>query len=180
MTGYVGKDFSKEFTNRTLKVFEQLHSIETEWEVTTLINLALGLIVVPSEYIKKENSRNPNRIFAERYFEKFELKHLLGKSLNFQPNDYLNGNQPSDQIQGNELNDMNYFNFLRLIRNGLSHGLVEFKESPIEAIQICNRTPRGKENFRVTLSIDDFRYSMQQIAKLHLELVDAQIRVSKF
>lgn len=171
MTGYQGQDFSKEFTERTMKVFEQKHTFHTEFEVTVLVNLALGLIVIPAEYLNSKN--RTNRRFSESFLKLTELKEVIKKELDFS-NDSFHITDNGYNSKGNTLNDLNYFEFLRLVRNGLSHGLVDFIGDPIEKIQISNRKHNGKENFRIIISIEEFKYVMKKIASLHLELVEFQ------
>lgn len=77
-------------------------------------------------------------------------------------------------MEGQSLNNMDYFDFLRFVRNGLAHGLIDFIGNPIQEIKILNRKPNGYENFRVVLPIEEFKYVMQKIALLYLELIKSQ------
>lgn len=169
MTGYNGQDFSKEFTERTLKVFENTSHIYNEYEATTLVNLALGLIVIPAEYVKyTPRLNNPNRSYAETLYTKHKLNDMLGKKIYFAEESFC------EEIYGDGLNDLDYFEFLRLVRNGLSHGLVGFIGNPIQKIKISNRKRNGRENFEIIISTEDFKFIMKKISQIHLKLVESQ------
>lgn len=169
MTGYNGQDFSKEFTERTLKVFENMSHVYNEFEATSLVNLALGLIVVPAEYVKYSHRlNNPNRIYANKIYMNHKLNEMLGKKIYFTEESFC------EEIYGDDLNNLDYYEFLRLVRNGLSHGLVGFIGNPIGKIKISNRKRNGNENFQIIISIEDFKFIMKKISQIHLKLVESQ------
>ena len=168
MGGYQGQDFSKEFTERTIKVLSAMHTIHSEYEATTLVNLALGLIVIPSEYLNGNRRDSSNKDADLKLFGSNQLKEVIQKDLSFDKESHFG------EMEGQSLNNMDYFDFLRLVRNGLAHGLIDFIGDPIQEIKILNRKPNGYENFRVVLPIEEFKYVMQEIALLHLELIKSQ------
>jgi hypothetical protein len=168
MGGYQGQDFSKEFTERTLKVLNATDTIQNEYEATTLVNLALGLIVIPSEYLNGNRRDSSSKDAALKLFGSNQLKEVIQKNLAFGEGSHF------DEIEGQTLNTMDYFDFLRLVRNGLAHGLIDFIGNPIQEIRVLNRKRNGYENFRMVISIEEFKYVMQKIALLHLELIKSQ------
>lgn len=132
------------------------------------MNLALGLVVIPSEYLNGNKHDSSNKDAALKLFGSNQLKEVIQKSLSFDKESHFG------EMEGQSLNNMDYFDFLRLVRNGLAHGLIDFMGDPIQEIKILNRKPNGHENFRIVLSINEFKYAMLKIASLHLELIKYQ------
>ena len=165
MGGYQRKDFSEEFTKRTMKVLNTMDKIHNEYEATTLVNLALGLIVIPSEYLNGNRNNNRNKEDALKVFGSNQLSEVIQKELSFSEESHF------DEIEGQALNYMDYSDFLRLVRNGLAHGLIEFMGDPIDGIKVLNRRRNGHENFIIVIPIEEFKYVMQKIALLHLQLI---------
>lgn len=115
-----------------LKFIDDNYKKHHLYEITQLVNTFLGALIHPFEHSK--SGEEFKRIFT---------------------------NTPAPSYIGNDEYSPceNYYDFIRLIRNGLCHGHIKYKEGKwknIESIEIWNKNSRG-ENFRCILSINDMK-----------------------
>ncbi|GAA1368384.1 HEPN family nuclease [Peribacillus frigoritolerans] len=154
-------DFEREFTDRTLSILDELGTGIEKYEVTLLINLCIGLITLPNEYSKRNNST----------FSKF----LMDKYNGIRVQDVLSTIEAGKgvikietTIYKNILN-VPYVDYLRKLRNAISHGRVEFsgEENIISSITLSD-----KDNSYITLEVEELKMISRNIANVHLNFFD--------
>lgn len=112
------------------------------YEITQLINTFLGALVHPFE--------------ASRASDKFE--ELL-----------RNKEAPKNYIIKNQGNQIDYYNFIRLLRNGLCHGNIKYNEGRyknIESVDIWNKNHANIETFRCKLFPSDMKDILEQFSMI--------------
>ncbi len=99
------EDFDLEFIDRTKKIIE---NYEGDYNVTLLLNCLLGLIVLPSEFYKRKSMK-----FFEDDINNYPVLRNLIVGLYFQPT--------KRRKKGFVDDDKTLKNFIKKIRNGISH-----------------------------------------------------------
>lgn len=144
-------------TMANLRFVEQRRTPSGPFEVTQLINSFLGALAHPWEKFKDElNKMSLTR--AERAgwpkVSKERPEHQDPKSLG---------------------------DLLRLVRNSLSHGNVEFlpdERNDIHALRLCN-IDHGKRTWAARVNIEDIRRFLDRFVELAEDLHDEQRRWSR-
>lgn len=139
--------FPKDFITRTKK---DINSYSKDYDVTNLINSCLGLIIIPKELkIQKLPSYT---------FEETNKKYGITKT--------------SIELCKDENYSLN--NIVRHIRNGLSHGLIDFESSngsTIDFIIISDRKcEEAPKNFTIRFSTEEFKTFAVKVADDFLKI----------
>ena len=189
--GEYKEKFELEFTKRTLEMVKNDQYHKGEYEVTSLVNHLLGLIAVPSEYIKYPGNirgmeknilvdrRKKFRLFLDDNYGGSTLRDIFKFELQFENEDFCSTVYKSDikqdKFKGHELLSVNYVEFLRLIRNGIAHGQIELYGEKINKIRLENYDPNKSENnkdFSVRLDIEDFKKYTIRVAEIHIDFME--------
>lgn len=147
-------EFVKDFADRTMYNYSLIEA-KTPYEITLLINSAIGLLIIPkeSEFTKITNDMIDDRLY----------KNLVNC---IKENSYINR--------------LNLAQIARHIRNAIAHGRIDFeaekqpqKDKPLIIKNVIfgdfcpqnNKTGKPKEKFKIVISIDLLREFMFEFAK---------------
>lgn len=141
-------------TMANLRFVEQRWTPTGPFEVTQLINSFLGALAHPWEKFKDE-------------LNKMSLSHAERAGW-----PRISKERPEDK-DPKSLGDL-----LRLVRNSLAHGNVEFlpdERNEIHALCLCNKD-QGERTWAATVTIEDIRRFLDRFVELAEELHDEQRR----
>lgn len=138
--------FPRSFIERTK---EDIEAYKGQYNVTNLINSCLGLIIIPKELSCK---KLPKYKFGD------DLTYGITKK--------------SIELCSDNKYSLN--NIIRHIRNGLSHGLIDFKSSSGDTINFIIITDRKSGNapinFKIRFTTEEFKTFALRVADDFLEL----------
>lgn len=150
------KEFIQDFIKRTKENYEKVK--DGPYEVTQLINSAIGLLIIPKEYEKANESENEkkmkNRNKTIQISDDFVDESLLNKMISCVDDKYKN--------------NLDLAELVRHLRNGIAHSRIDFMpgetslrepNNHIGKVIIEDRDKdkgkiKGKINFKIDLPID--------------------------
>ena len=135
------KEFIRDFVKRTKENYEKVK--DGPYEVTQLINSALGLLIIPKEY-ENEKEKKGNKI---KISDDFVDESLLNNMISCVDDPYKN--------------NLDLAELVRHLRNGISHGHMDFRPGKTSLHEPNNHIgrviiwdKRNKINFKIDLPID--------------------------
>ena len=138
------KEFIRDFIKRTKENYEKVK--DGPYEVTQLINSALGLLIIPKEYEnEKEKGKKGNKI---KISDDFVDESLLNSMISCVDDPYKN--------------NLDLAKLVSHLRNGISHGHMKFEQGKTSLHEPDNHIGRviiwdeyySKMNFKINLPID--------------------------
>jgi hypothetical protein len=133
------EDFGKNFIERTQKNLEEYQG---EYDVTSLINNCLGLIIIPKQSFT-DNLPNLN-------INEYSSIYHIGKD----------ENKIEDTSAPIDSNRFSLKNIVRHIRNAISHGRIEEKVENEKIIGVRlydKKNDTSEENFSIEMTIEEFK-----------------------
>lgn len=147
------KNVVRDFAERTRKNLDMLRRLQNEnpdleiYEVTQLVNSLLGLLVFPQQSYFNSIPETP-------------LEELVDQGW---PVPEVIGPYP----QAKDLKEL-----VRYLRNGIAHFNIKFQvdgSGEISGLELWNRPPRGKINWRARYSLDEVELITEKFLDLLLE-----------
>lgn len=141
------KEFIRDFVKRTKENYEKVK--DGPYEVTQLINSAIGLLIVPREYEKKNESEKEDKKKNKKIqiSDDFVDESLLNKMISCVDDKYKN--------------NLDLAELVRHLRNGIAHCRMDFEPGKTSLHEPDNHIgrviiwdKRNKINFKIDLPID--------------------------